>query len=710
MNFDGVLDIVDYQQNVNFLLQNEYTPDTTELNEYNVLYDAADVNGDGAIDVLDAAALHIDITFGEPTQANNYLGEALPTGYFQTGLAGTGFVYDTRYDSHKSDSVTSVSVSTDTSNAPEDPLGKIFVRLKTSSTSSNLYILYRTSENFYETLGGVPELDDEGFYTSSTNSSNTLVMELIEEADKVYAVFHFPKNSLPYAIDIFNKTFIIPSNAQTSQSTYKCDITNVIPYRELSATIYFVDGTSKDVKFHATTLDGRTYKYWLLETTNPSLVVKNGGTYTSELDDFCISFNINSSALTNSNSNRFWLIPTKNVNTVSLTYGTSANSSNINSPFVKFSETIKSIEIMDSLYEFPRYYVYDLLNSEATSGSNFIVQAKRLSELYVRNVDGVTKKFPKMGSSSIFVENGKETDLEFCDNAYKHISTSSNRASIISTTPLDFETIKGFVNLENQRIVTQFNEDYSYTQLRFHYNFPEIPNPTYSSTNFYSLTYEHTFIKTPSIPTTSTTSDNVIRISTPARLWGETNYSNEIEHPAGYEFIGWSTTRNEENIVLPRVAFDGYSSYISIYEKDFINMVKFSQDETIDLYAIWKPTVTEIWYAVPDDTVSTNSTYYIDYDDGYIIKNASTKQTVSIDWYYNTPKSSGLYNASTFGLKKAGYKFVGWRYLYSTIDTPCDEDTIFDQNDKTFTPEKLTMAAQYESSIVILEPVWEPTQ
>ena len=67
---------------------------------------------------------------------------------------------------------------------------------------------------------------------------------------------------------------------------------------------------------------------------------------------------------------------------------------------------------------------------------------------------------------------------------------------------------------------------------------------------------------------------------------------------------------------------------------------------------------------------------------------------------YDNPVNNGLWNASSFGLKKAGYKFVGWSANDGT-------DTIFDQDDSTLKPSEIYPEIKNTSAEITLYPVWE---
>jgi hypothetical protein len=85
--------------------------------------------------------------------------------------------------------------------------------------------------------------------------------------------------------------------------------------------------------------------------------------------------------------------------------------------------------------------------------------------------------------------------------------------------------------------------------------------------------------------------------------------------------------------------------------------------------------------------------------DGIIYnKNRETPFTQVIQ--FGTTYPNGLVNATSFGLTKEGYKFVGWKIK------GIESSTVFDQNDETLTPEKITEAIYYGDAEIYLEAVW----
>ncbi len=90
--------------------------------------------------------------------------------------------------------------------------------------------------------------------------------------------------------------------------------------------------------------------------------------------------------------------------------------------------------------------------------------------------------------------------------------------------------------------------------------------------------------------------------------------------------------------------------------------------------------------------------YYASSD---IIYSYTNSKKVSLVWDYGKGGSNGLYNASTFGLTRDGYKFVGWC-------TKADGSaTIFDQNDVNVKAENIVPDVATASKTVTLYAIWE---
>jgi hypothetical protein len=726
MNFDGVLDIVDYQQNVNFILEDNYRTNTTELNEDNILYDAADVNGDGAIDVLDAAALHIDITFGEPTQAKNYLGDAQPSGYFQTGFNSTSLIYNTFDDSNTSSMEAKNSyIAIDAPYLSQDPLQQIPVIFRHANTSygSGPYAItfYRIGHNKYGYTwrsDGIT-LSDNGYYKidKTLNNSEYKEMEFITKNNNLYLKFTMDDPNYSQ-VTIFNKTFDIPYPT----NTFEINVSKIVPNRTITAKINFLDGTSKETKFYATEADGTCYSYWYAQDADSSAIKKTTyGTYEFDAPLGQMELLLKTDANVDLNGENDYLFDSKQkatlvIETFDLTFERSERD-----PATKFFDTIESVEVLGSKFTFPRCYIYDVLD---------FVYARYQDEIYVTDANEKNYSFNKTYSdSTLYFQDGCEyMDLIVSVYDFLNLNSSSNTnsAQLICTEPIDIETIKTFHDYENTRIVDQQNEEKAFTQVRYHYNFPyksydeedEASNTWFMSNFVNDYREEYMVIESQDYPQNQ---EETVLVPHGISLLSDNSNYEGLLNPMGYEFIGWSTTPYPENIVIPKMYFGSeYSpNELTVPVEHFSKLLPVSADKPVNLYAIWQPVVTTIMYSVPIHeyneslgyftpiTITTNEKYYL--DSSGLLMLVSTDMPQSADWYYKTPKTNGLFNASTFGLKRTGYKFVGWKCVYSSIGDSFDHFAIYDQNDAELTAEQICSSAAHQSSTLILEAVWEKT-
>ena len=95
--------------------------------------------------------------------------------------------------------------------------------------------------------------------------------------------------------------------------------------------------------------------------------------------------------------------------------------------------------------------------------------------------------------------------------------------------------------------------------------------------------------------------------------------------------------------------------------------------------------------------VINSDTYYI--NDNLIYK-TSTSDVLEVKWDYNDAHENGLYNDATFGLKREGYKFIGWK-------VGSDGTIVFDQDDASIVPTDLTSNINTGDCTVTLYAVWE---
>ena len=93
-----------------------------------------------------------------------------------------------------------------------------------------------------------------------------------------------------------------------------------------------------------------------------------------------------------------------------------------------------------------------------------------------------------------------------------------------------------------------------------------------------------------------------------------------------------------------------------------------------------------------------NSNQY--YINNGLIGLISSSVVLEDKWDYNNDHKNGLYNAATFGLKREGYKFIGWK-------VGSDGTIVFDQDDVSIVPTDLASNITTGDRTVTLYAVWE---
>ena len=150
---------------------------------------------------------------------------------------------------------------------------------------------------------------------------------------------------------------------------------------------------------------------------------------------------------------------------------------------------------------------------------------------------------------------------------------------------------------------------------------------------------------------------------------------------SGYTFKGWALTQADANNGTWYYQAGGTCG----------------KNENLTLYAVWEANTLTIRYNVNGGTLNSD-TYYISSNLVYRISNSSAITTIGT--YNNIISSSGLYNASTFGLTRTGYTFKGWKVGSSGT-------TVFDQDDATLVPTDLTNDIKNGSCTITLYAVWD---
>ena len=147
---------------------------------------------------------------------------------------------------------------------------------------------------------------------------------------------------------------------------------------------------------------------------------------------------------------------------------------------------------------------------------------------------------------------------------------------------------------------------------------------------------------------------------------------------SGYTFVGWSTSSSATS-----ATYSAGGSYKS--------------NAAATLYAVWAVNTLTIKYHVNGGTLDSD-TYYTS---GGIVYGTSTSAAVTtVGRYNNALSSSGLYNASTFGLSRTGYQFQGWKVGSSGT-------TVFNQDDASIVPTDLTSNIKNGSCSIVMYAVWK---
>ena len=112
--------------------------------------------------------------------------------------------------------------------------------------------------------------------------------------------------------------------------------------------------------------------------------------------------------------------------------------------------------------------------------------------------------------------------------------------------------------------------------------------------------------------------------------------------------------------------------------------------------AQWRVNVLTIKYHPNGGKINSNQ-YYIN---NGLIGLISSSVVLEDKWDYNNAHENGLYNAATFGLKREGYKFIGWK-------VGSDGTIVFDQDDASIVPTDLASNITTGDRTVTLYAVWE---
>lgn len=169
---------------------------------------------------------------------------------------------------------------------------------------------------------------------------------------------------------------------------------------------------------------------------------------------------------------------------------------------------------------------------------------------------------------------------------------------------------------------------------------------------------------------------------------GLTNYGSFGLYKTGYTFAGWGTKSSGGTV---------YGQSDSTLVPTTLNPKIKDGNCSVTLYAQWVPNTLNVYFNANGGSISSD-TYTLSSN---LVYTKSDSSKLCQKWTYNNAKDNGLYNASTFGLTKTGYHFIGW-------GTSASGGTIFDDDDTTVTPVKLCSDLKNGSKNITLYAQWAP--
>ena len=178
--------------------------------------------------------------------------------------------------------------------------------------------------------------------------------------------------------------------------------------------------------------------------------------------------------------------------------------------------------------------------------------------------------------------------------------------------------------------------------------------------------------------------------------YGLANYSGSSGSAymtrTGYTATGnWGTSTSGGKLIHEDDKFSTGQALALVLGKDISE-----NSDSINIYAQWRPNVLTIKYNVNRGVINSDK-YYIDND---LIGLISSSTALEDKWNYNDAHENGLYNASTFGLAREGYKFIGWKVGSSGT-------RVFDQDDSSVLPTDLASNITTGDRTITLYAVWE---
>ena len=230
--------------------------------------------------------------------------------------------------------------------------------------------------------------------------------------------------------------------------------------------------------------------------------------------------------------------------------------------------------------------------------------------------------------------------------------------------------------------------------VKFHVNGATIP----SSNATYKVSSSLVYTKSPSEAHIQTWTYNN------AKSTGLPNRSTFDIEKTGHTFVGWGKTANGST---------GTPDNVNVFHADYVALKPATINSALangtcssTLYAIWRTNKLKVQYHANGGTIaSSNANYKLT---SSLVYKKSDNTVYQQGWEYNLAKpSNGLNNAgSTFGLTRSGYKFVGWGKTAS--ESPkVNGTTVFDDDDFTVTPTKLSSNITTGDRTVTLYAIWK---
>ena len=156
----------------------------------------------------------------------------------------------------------------------------------------------------------------------------------------------------------------------------------------------------------------------------------------------------------------------------------------------------------------------------------------------------------------------------------------------------------------------------------------------------------------------------------------------------GYTFAGWGTEPTGGTVLS--------STDSSIVPTDITSDIK-NGDCSVTLYAQWEPNSLKVYYNANGGSIKSDS-YKLS---SGLVCNKSDSSNYYQTWTYNKTKTDGLKNASTLGVYKTGYTFIGW-------STKSTGGTVFSSTDSTIVPTDLNSNIKNGNCSITLYAQWEP--